>query len=86
MAGDRESAVPDLKTNVPHSARIYDYNANGIPTRARSKADVAELFRGLELADPGIPLVSQWRPDDKTPAVADAHVHMYGGIAIKRGA
>ncbi len=38
MAGDRESAVPDLKTNVPHSARI-----------------------------------------------ADAHVHMYGGIAIKRG-
>jgi len=75
-----ESAPPEV------TAGVAAYNANGIPARARSKADVAELFRGLELADPGITLVSQWRPDDKTPAVADAHVHMYGGIAIKRGA
>lgn len=63
---------------------VAAYNANGIPTRARSKAEVEALFGGLDLVTPGVVLVNHWLPDDETPAAIDAHVHMYGGIAIKR--
>lgn len=63
---------------------VAAYNANGIPTRARSKAEVEALFGGLDLVAPGVVLVNRWLPDDETPAAIDAHVHMYGGIAIKR--
>lgn len=129
MSGDPDPDVRDLRIDVPHAARIYDfllggkdnfesdraaaagitvdwpnlaksmranrdfmrrvgrylavYNANGIPTRARSKAEVEALFTGLDLVEPGIVLVNHWWPDDETPAAIDAHVHMYGGIGIK---
>jgi hypothetical protein len=63
---------------------VAAYNANGISTRARSKAEVEALFGGLDLVAPGVVLVNHWLPDDETPAAIDAHVHMYGGIAIKR--
>jgi hypothetical protein len=62
---------------------VAAYNANGIPTKARDKAEVESLFEGLDLIDPGVTLVSHWRPDEAARAVDDAHVHMYGGLAIK---
>jgi S-adenosyl methyltransferase len=63
---------------------VAAYNANGIPTVARDKAEVESFFRGLDLVEPGVTLVNHWWPDERTPDVADAHVHMYGGIAVKR--
>ena len=29
MAGDPDLSIPDLRTDVPHSARIYDYLLGG---------------------------------------------------------
>jgi O-methyltransferase involved in polyketide biosynthesis len=60
-----------------------DYNASGIPIRASKKAEVEELFRGLDLVDPGVTLVHRWHPDDLTPRVSDDQVAMYGGLALK---
>jgi S-adenosyl methyltransferase len=65
------------------AAGVAAYNANGIPTRARSKTEVEALFTGLDLVEPGVVLVNHWWPDDQTPATIDPHVHMYGGIGIK---
>jgi hypothetical protein len=62
---------------------VAAYNASGIPTVARDKAGIEAFFRGLNLVEPGVMLVSHWRPDEWTPAFADPHVHMYGGIAVK---
>jgi O-methyltransferase involved in polyketide biosynthesis len=59
------------------------YNARGIPARPRTDAEVEELFRGLELVEPGITLVNRWRPGPDAPPVADAHVMMSGGVGIK---
>jgi O-methyltransferase involved in polyketide biosynthesis len=66
------------------NAGVAAYNANGIPTKARDKAEVEAFFRGFDLVDPGVTLVNHWWPDDQALAVNDAHVHMYGGIALKR--
>lgn len=64
-------------------AGVAAYNARGLTQRARGKPEVERLFGGLELIDPGVTLVSHWRPDDQARAVPDVHVHMYGGAAVK---
>jgi hypothetical protein len=62
---------------------VAAYNANGIPTVARDKARIEAFFHGVDLVAPGVTLVNHWCPDDRTPVVPDAHVHMYGGVAVK---
>ncbi|WP_432841072.1 SAM-dependent methyltransferase [Dactylosporangium sp. CA-092794] len=49
---------------------------------ARSKEDVARFFTGLELLEPGIVPISQWRPtvpEEDRPPLADAS--LYGVVA-----
>jgi trans-aconitate methyltransferase len=63
---------------------VAAYNAKGIPTKTRTKAEVEAFFEGMDLVDPGVVLVNHWHPDEAAAAVPDEHVHMYGGVAIKR--
>jgi O-methyltransferase involved in polyketide biosynthesis len=65
------------------NAGVAAYNARGISEKARDRAEVERLFRGLELVEPRVTLVNHWHPDDAARAVPDAHVHMYGGVAVK---
>jgi hypothetical protein len=63
---------------------IATYNANGMHLRVSSKTEVEELFRGLDLVDPGVALIHNWHPDFLTPRhVSDNQVGMYGGLALK---
>jgi hypothetical protein len=48
----------------------------------RSRAEVTGFFDGLELVDPGVVPIQQWRPD--TPDEASAVAAMWGGVAFKR--
>jgi hypothetical protein len=65
-------------------AGIAMYNARGIISAARSRAQVEDLFRGLDLVDPGVALVHRW-PDGDRRSIRDNHVSMYGGVGIKPG-
>lgn len=62
---------------------IAMYNARGITSKARTKAEVEGLFRGLDLLPPGVELVSRWRPDEQALSVPDVQVSMYGGVGVK---
>jgi len=60
------------------------YRASGLPAQARVAEEFAELaFHGLEMVDPGLVLVSEWRPegDDVRPLASE--VNWYGAIARK---
>jgi SAM-dependent methyltransferase len=59
------------------------YRQGGIPAQVRTADDFAALaFRGLEMIDPGVVLVSEWRrPDGPRPLPAE--VNWYGGIGRK---
>jgi SAM-dependent methyltransferase len=59
------------------------YRQGGIPAQARTAKDFAAMaFRGLEMIDPGVVLVSEWRrPDGFRPEPED--VNWYGGIGRK---
>jgi O-methyltransferase involved in polyketide biosynthesis len=63
---------------------IAAYEARGIPERIRDRAEVQQLFGGLELVDPGVCLVHRWHPDANAETFLDEHVHMHGGVARKR--
>ncbi|PRX97249.1 S-adenosyl methyltransferase [Allonocardiopsis opalescens] len=51
--------------------------------RFRTWPDQRRYFHGLELVDPGLVPVNEWRPDDETPADSPVH-HLYiGGVGRK---
>ena len=55
---------------------------SGISFTARTEAEVAAFFDGLELVDPGIAPVLAWRPDGAAPADPRA-VYYYGAVGRK---
>ena len=60
------------------------YQAAGVPAQSRVVDDFAHLaFRGLDLVDPGLVLVSDWRPDSSGPRPLAREVNWYGGVARK---
>jgi len=58
------------------------YAREGVAMRVRSRAEIAGFFDGLELLEPGLTVVTRWRPDAEVDRRAtDAEVSVYGGVA-----
>jgi SAM-dependent methyltransferase len=53
----------------------------GMVVAVRGKDTILRMFNGRELVDPGLVLVSRWRPDSDEPDPNADHVMAYGGIA-----
>ena len=51
------------------------------PSTYRGRTQVTSFFAGLELVDPGVVPIQQWRPDSEEEAAAIAA--MWGGVALK---
>jgi hypothetical protein len=49
----------------------------------RDRAEFSALFDGLELIDPGIALVSHWRPEGPTDAIDPSRISIWAGMARK---
>lgn len=47
------------------------YARAGMPIRFRSKDEIAALFEGFELVEPGVALFSLWRPDSPDDVIED---------------
>lgn len=63
---------------------VRAYRAGGVTGRPRSVDDFTELaFKGLTMVDPGVVLVSEWRPEGSGPRPLPAEVSWYGGIGRK---
>jgi S-adenosyl methyltransferase len=60
------------------------YRAGGLWAGARSAADFGRLFfNGLELVDPGVVLITDWRPADGEPRPLASEVSSNGAVARK---
>jgi SAM-dependent methyltransferase len=68
---------PELVEQV---RQVYERTAN--PTVVRTRAEVARLFDGWRLVEPGLVWVPEWHPEDvdERPPAASS---MYGGVAVK---
>ena len=56
-------------------------NRAGVPVWLRTRAEFTEFFAGLDLLDPGVVLVSDWRPDPGQPRPDPHLVTCYGAVA-----
>ncbi len=66
---------------VVEAARIWNLSAN--PTyHLRSPEQIAGLFEGLELVEPGVVSVTGWRPDP-TPSDLPAEIEQFCGVGRK---
>jgi hypothetical protein len=60
------------------------YQAAGVAAQSRVVDDFAELaLRGLDLVDPGLVLVSDWRPESGGPLPLASEVNWYGAVGRK---
>ena len=60
------------------------YRQGGILTQARTAAEFTALaFTGLRLIEPGVVLVSDWRPDRTWLQPPAAAVNWYGAVGVK---
>jgi hypothetical protein len=65
-------------------AGLQAFRRSGVQGQFRDSDDFAQLaFGGLELMEPGVVLVNQWRPDEPGPAPRPAEVSCYGAVARK---
>jgi SAM-dependent methyltransferase len=63
---------------------VRAYRAGGLTGQARPVDEFTELaFNGLTMVDPGVVLVSEWRPAGSGPRPLPAEVSWYGGIGRK---
>ena len=44
---------------------------NTNPARARTRAEVAQLFEGFELVEPGLVYTPRWRPEEPDDVLLD---------------
>jgi hypothetical protein len=63
---------------LPAEIRTESSGAVLIP---RSKDAILRMFNGRELVDPGLVLVSYWRPDGGDPGPNADRAWAYGGVA-----
>jgi SAM-dependent methyltransferase len=62
------------------------YRASGVTARPRSAEEFGRMFfDGLELAPPGVTLVSEWRPDESRLRPKPGEVNSYGAVGRKPG-
>jgi hypothetical protein len=63
---------------------LEDYNESGaIPYNLRTPEEIARYFDGLDVVEPGVIPIEQWRPE-AAPAEPLADVNTFGGIGRKR--
>ncbi|MFF5476182.1 SAM-dependent methyltransferase [Streptomyces sp. NPDC012935] len=62
---------------------IAAYNASGVTLVARSHDEMGRLFKGLELLEPGIVSLSDWRPAAEESEDKEDPVSLYGAVGLK---
>jgi S-adenosyl methyltransferase len=61
------------------------YRRTGVTMQVRPKAQIERFFEGLDLVEPGVQVLTRWRPDpgENPDRVTDTQVAVYGGVARK---
>jgi SAM-dependent methyltransferase len=75
------SIATDDFAPIPLAGVQRVYEAYGETLRWRTKAQVEELFEGLDLVEPGIVQIHKWRPGPAAAPIPDSDVAMYGAVA-----
>lgn len=70
------------------TARVTElYRSSGITVVGRTRDEVARFFDGLEQVEPGVTMISAWKPEIEQPLteVTGADVALFAGVGRKVG-
>jgi hypothetical protein len=82
-AGSYLAINDSVNTSEALEAALRTYEASGaVPYRTRSPEQFAGYFEGLELVEPGVVLVADWRPDPGADRGPD--IPQFGAVGRKR--
>ena len=84
LPDDLPSGASTSTTPRPTIQRVYNENVS-TPQTLRTRDEVARFFTGLDLVEPGLVQVHQWRPDPDDFA-PEGVVSAHGAVARKPGA
>ena len=71
-----------VDTDPAQDKALAQYNESGaVPYRVRRAEQIVRFFDGLELADPGVVPIHQWRPGPAAPGAPE--VPALGGVGKK---
>jgi hypothetical protein len=71
----------DTSATLNEAQEVYN-NSGAVPYVLRSPEQIAGFFEGLELIEPGLVPITQWRPDSP-PSAEAAQIPQYGGVGRK---
>ncbi|MEV0132714.1 SAM-dependent methyltransferase [Dactylosporangium sp. NPDC050688] len=71
--------------STPDGVAAYEkmFAAGGTDVRARPRSAIEQYFAGLEIVEPGIVPVGDWRPDETTDRPVSADLQIYGVVGRK---
>ena len=71
--------------STPDGVAAYEkmFAAGGTDVRARPRSAIERYFAGLEIVEPGIVPVGDWRPDGTTDRPVSADLQIYGVVGRK---
>jgi hypothetical protein len=75
-------ATPDATPEVNDVERVFDKATE--QAHARTRAEVAELVAGLEIIEPGLVWLPQWRPDPEDVMPANAAESYYCALVARK--
>jgi hypothetical protein len=82
-AGSYLAVNDSIDTSEALEEALRQYEASGaVPYRTRSLEQFASFFDGLDLVEPGVVLVQNWRPD--RGHAAGPELPQVGGVGRKR--
>ena len=73
----------DVLSAAAIEAALKVYQAAGVSAATRTRAEFEAFFTGLELVEPGVVPVLDWRPDGNSIATSHNEAPVYGGIGRK---
>ena len=76
--GTTDGQAPGVAEAMGH------YNQTTAPFQPRSHAEVMAFFDGLEIIDPGLVPVPQWRPDPQQAGDPPGRIAAYGGVGRRQ--
>ena len=80
---DRIASHAGLRPRMRGEQATQVGNRAGVPVWLRTRAEFTEFFAGLDVLDPGVVLVSDWRPEPGQPRPDPHLVTCYGAVARK---
>ncbi|MBL3805973.1 MULTISPECIES: SAM-dependent methyltransferase [Streptomyces] len=61
-----------------------EYRQQGMPMELRDLATATSFFDGMDLLEPGVTQVHEWRPGPEQEGIEGRDIAMYGAVARKR--